>query len=111
MTNEDILKNKPEGAKHFSKDWGCFYKRNSLGKLMYSNLESNIFSYDDDEDMGPDVRLLDDIKEIVELKKLLSKIRDDLLIRSEERDSEGMVVVNLGSSLWNRLNEVIDSDG
>lgn len=46
-------------------------------------------------------------KRIAERDALLRKIRDDLLWRSDETDSDGVKIVELSGSLWVKLNELI----
>jgi hypothetical protein len=45
-------------------------------------------------------------KKIAELEYVLKCVKKDLLIRAEE-DSDGFKIVNLSSSLWITLNDVI----
>jgi hypothetical protein len=61
----------------------------------------------------PVIRSVADIKELVELrnekaelKKLLSLVKKDLLMRAEE-DSDGCKVVNLSSFIWIKLKETL----
>ena len=46
-------------------------------------------------------------KDNVELKAILKRVKEDLLMRSEE-DSEGFKVVDLSSSIWLQLNKVLE---
>ena len=45
-------------------------------------------------------------KQVKELEYVLKWVKKDLLIRAEE-DSDGFKIVNLSSSLWITLNDVI----
>ena len=43
------------------------------------------------------------------LKKILERVRDDLLIRSDEQDTDGTQIVNLSCTLWCDLCDAVDS--
>ena len=49
-------------------------------------------------------------KQVKELEYVLKWVKKDLLIRAEE-DNDGFKVVNLSSSLWITLNDVIKEQG
>lgn len=44
---------------------------------------------------------------ITSLRNILKRVREDLLRRSEEKDDDGTIIVDLGATLWDELcNEV-----
>jgi hypothetical protein len=107
MDEQKIIDNAQDNATHYD---CCEYMRHvHNGNWEYWSKASGW------EETVPedDTRSLADIKKIVELrkanaelKKLLSLVKKDLLMRAEE-DSDGCKVVNLSSFIWIKLKETL----
>jgi hypothetical protein len=54
-------------------------------------------------------RSLADIRRIIELEDLLKLIKKDLLMRADE-DDDGTKVVDISSSIWIKLNSILEQN-